>query len=766
MLLGMTIRYVLAFARCAVLGCGRPARPLRQQFRWLVTIAWLASGCENSRDLGADGGSSRPNDAGDPGPASAPLPPVTWGLDAYRSWQRMYRVRIGTRTYMRSTYDRTGGNEGADASHFLRQEAGYFVPLDVAGPGIVSFVRTNHWHGSPWHYIADGRDQLVTESSTQNPLMPVEGSRFMPEAAFPSPLTFTWSTTRGADLNWVPIAFEQRFTLGYERTHYGTGYYIFQKVPHGTRDLSEPLRAFAAEPPDPQVLALLGRAGEDIAADGTAVERKTGAVDVPAGQAVALASFEGPGVLAALTLTLPREQALAANGARLRIHWDGADQPAVDAPLALFFAAGSFYNRSDAEWLVRALLLNVRFTGGELQLASYFPMPFLSSARIELVGGDAALRDVRFALRRAPYDDPPGWAAHFHASYRDHGEPVPGQDLVLLDTTQVEGGGHDFCGSFVGTSFTFSDRAMLSTLEGDPRFFFDDSASPQAYGTGTEEWGGGGDYWGGRTMTLPLAGHPVGAVDAALALAPEDLVQGAYRLLIADAMPFGKNARIQLEHGAHNDSTERYRTLVYWYGRRGACLVQTDAVQIGDEADERAHGYVSPSASPPLEVRSRYELGVDQLGGVEVLPELSERGRSMTGTTELTFELRPDNVGVLLRRTLDYGFPDQRAEVFVSDGEGREPWRFAGIWYLAGSNRCVYSNPPGELDPPAPVLQTSNRRLRQDELLIDRSLTAGRERIRVRIVFAPERKPIAPGEPLPELAWSELRYQAYSWVLP
>ncbi len=29
-----------------------------------------------------------------------------------------------------------------------------------------------------------------------------------------------------------------------------------------------------------------------------------------------------------------------------------------------------------------------------------------------------------------------------------------------------------------------------------------------------EEWGGGGDYWGGRNMTLPFAGHPVGAPSA------------------------------------------------------------------------------------------------------------------------------------------------------------------------------------------------------------------------------------------------------------
>src|SRR5262249_50261894 len=148
-----------------------------------------------------------------------------------------------------------------------------------------------------------------------------------------------------------------------------------------------------------------------------------------------------------------------------------------------------------------------------------------------------------------------------HATYRDHANPIAGQDLVILDTKSVEGGdgSAEFCGSFVGMSWIFSDRAVYGTLEGDPRLFFDDSSSPQAYGTGTEEWGGGGDYWGGQTMTLPLVGHPVGAPSAALALDAEDQIESAYRLLLADQMPFGKNAKIQLEHGGTDESTEHYQ---------------------------------------------------------------------------------------------------------------------------------------------------------------------------------------------------------------
>ena len=136
----MTMRYVSAFARCDNPKQGHEASRFLREMAGLLLIALAGSGCSVGREIGADGGGAPgAPDAGGPG-SNAAIPPVTWGLDAYRQWERMYRVRIGTRTYMRSTYDRAGGNEGVDASHFLRQEASYFVPLDVAGPGVVSFI--------------------------------------------------------------------------------------------------------------------------------------------------------------------------------------------------------------------------------------------------------------------------------------------------------------------------------------------------------------------------------------------------------------------------------------------------------------------------------------------------------------------------------------------------------------------------------------------------------------------------------------------------
>ena len=45
-------------------------------------------------------------------------------------------------------------------------------------------------------------------------------------------------------------------------------------------------------------------------------------------------------------------------------------------------------------------------------------------------------------------------------------------------------------------------------------------------------------------------------------------------------------------------------------------------------------------------------------------------------------------------------------------------------------------------------------------------LTEDRSEIRLRIRFTPVRIPLFPGAPLPELAWSELRYDAYCFVMP
>ncbi|MCA1574192.1 MAG: DUF2961 domain-containing protein, partial [Acidobacteria bacterium] len=348
-------------------------------------------------------------------PAVPPVIPV--GLDSYLMWERWPYQRIGARAYMRSTYDRAGGNEGVDASHFLYQLADDFnVTLDVEGPGVLLFARYNHWHGSPWHYVVDGTDHIVQETSSADPTKPVPGSVFMPEHLFPNPLTWTWDITKGADLMWVPIPFERSFRMAYSRTRYGTGYYIYHQYAGGA-NLSRPIRAWDGKtPPDKSVLALINRAGTDLVPQpGTEEGRKkrvrqeSGEVDVPRHGAVTLLKTnQAPSMIRALEMSVPKEKAVEFSRVRLRITWDDRSSPSVDVPVALFYGTGTLYNRDGREYLVKGFPIHVRYDAERVRLACYFPMPFFRSARIELVGaGKTAIPNVQWSVRHTPYADPP-----------------------------------------------------------------------------------------------------------------------------------------------------------------------------------------------------------------------------------------------------------------------------------------------------------------------------------------------------------------------
>ncbi len=720
------------------------------------------------------------------------LPKLPVGLDTYRMWDQWPVQRIGMRTYMRSTYDREGGNQSADASHYLfANEEDHNVSLDVKGKGVLYFFRANHWHGSPWHFIADGHDYVVKETGTSDPVNAkkiFKTTGFIPSDAFPQPLNWTWGMTKGADLIWTPMPFTESFRIAYSRTRYGTGYYIYSLFANEAQ-LSRPLQTWKIDrKPDQDVLDLIGRSGTDIAPKDIAA--KSGKIRLDAEKVQIALIKRSSSVVRAFKLTLPMDKAPGLERLNLRITWDGSEYPSVDAPLCLFFGAGTFYNRENKEYLVRGFPVNIRFdySNKKVELACYYPMPFFKSARFELEGISPDDTEILYEIRCEPWETAPQLSSYFHATYKDIPSPEPGKDMVYLDTKGIEGH-EDWSGSFSGTSFIFSHTGFLGTLEGDPRFFFDDSKTPQAYGTGTEEWGGGGDYWGGQNMTLPFAGHPCGAPGKDKAKNEKDLIESGYRFLLADLMPFGKRAVIRFEHGGENLTTEHYEAVTYWYGLPAPSLIRTDEVDIGDLSDEQAHAYHSPQASEVETIRSRYEWGIDffphnswglrreeipgysDLTGKEIFPEQEEDGRYTNGITEFTVKISPENAGVLLRRTLDYSFPNQTGEVYVADGMLDKPseteWQKAGIWYLAGSNTCLYSDPGGERERRLLRTKTSNRKLRDDEFLIPAALTKGKGSIKIRIRFVPDNQQLFPDFPFPKKsAWSELRYEVYSYVVP
>ena len=349
--------------------------------------------------------------------------PLPVGLDAYRAWDRWPDQRIGMRAYMQSTYDRRGGNEGADASHFLYQLSDDFnVTLDLEGPGILVFSRYNHWHGGPWHYVVDSTDHLIQETSTSDPLHPSADSSFLPADPFPAPLNETWATTRGADIIWSPIAFERSLRMAYTRTHYGTGYYIYDRFVAGT-PLSRPLSSWnEGVIPERDVLELISRSGSDVAPE-TGAKDTAGKLAIPATGVVRVHDIKGQGAIRALSFSLPQDQAAAFQRVRLRVTWDGREQSSIDAPIALFYGAGSLFNRDHREYLVKAFPVSIRFSGNRIYFACYFPMPFFRSARIELVSGGEAIDGVEWQVRSVPSREAPESTCLFSCKLPRHAQP-------------------------------------------------------------------------------------------------------------------------------------------------------------------------------------------------------------------------------------------------------------------------------------------------------------------------------------------------------
>jgi len=644
-------------------------------------------------------------------------PVIPVGEDAYLMWDHLPNHRIGVRAYMRSTYDRQGNNRTADASHFLYQESDTFnVTLDVKGPGILYFKRTNFWHGSPWHYETDGENFIVSETATADPVGAkerIKNTTFIPEKLFPNPLTWTWSVTKGADLSWVPIPFEESFRLAYGRTFYGTGYYIYHLFAPGIKHISKPLESWEKTPPDPDVLDLLSAAGTDIAPKGDKVDTYSGELSLDQGQWTTVVELDkAPATIRALKFSVPLEDAFDFGKCRLRITWDNRWHSSVDVPLDLFFGAGQLYNPENKEYLVRGLPFVIRYDDKNVYLSSYYPMPFFKHARIEIQERHGEnLENIEWEVRTMPYEDPVNHAGYFHATYSDHPSPVKGKDLVFLDTDHVEGGGP----------------------------------------------------WSGKATNNEI-----------------DLVNSAYRFLIADIFPFGKRAVIALEHGPKNESLEHYSGVVYWYGAPGASLILTNELNVCNEKSIQDHQYNSPTAEKPYSLVSRYELGPDgdyeswdkkedELSDPQYYPAEEDLVRIMKGTTQFEVNLIDDNIGVMLRRKFDYSYPNQNAKIFVRSDKPDAEWSFVGLWYTAGSNTCVFSYPKseGELGKTEHHIVTSNRQWREEEFLIPRHFTEGVERLAVKIEFVPNDKALFPGEAFPlKSAWSESRYWIYCYKMP
>jgi hypothetical protein len=275
-----------------------------------------------------------------------------------------------------------------------------------------------------------------------------------------------------------------------------------------------------------------------------------------AGETLVLADLKGPGTVTHIWITINHDEYAWPRLLRLRIYYDGAKTPSVDAPLGDFFGVGHGYERN-----LNSLM--VRNTGNGRALNCYWPMPFRKSCKITVTNeGQRPLADQFYYhvdwKKQAwlPEED-----LYFHAYYRQATPPPAGKLYTILD---VKGAGH-----YVGTVLSVLQSQVGWFGEGDDIFYVDGEKTPRIEGTGTEDYFN--DAWGLHVSDGPWTGTPVA----------EGQGLGArltgYRWHVPDPVPFTKSLRVQIEHYGwtyNPDGTARsgfeerfddFSSVGYWY---------------------------------------------------------------------------------------------------------------------------------------------------------------------------------------------------------
>ena len=285
------------------------------------------------------------------------------------------------------------------------------------------------------------------------------------------------------------------------------------------------------------------------------------------GETRVLADIKGPAVIRHIWLTFneARPNWLEGGGSAapdeivLRMYWDGAREPAVEAPIGDFFGAG-FGKR------LELISTPVQVETGGDGYNEFWPMPFFKRGLITVTNESS--KNVRSFYYQIDYDEEPGLAndsAYFCAQYNQAFPEKLGQDYLIAD---LEGKGQ-----YVGTVMSVRSRSPLWFGEGDARIYVDGDTKPSIQGTGTE------DYflmaWGLTEGMYPYFGCTYLSTDSE-SLGTE---YGMYRWHIVDAIRFAKSLRFDMEHTGwisadetesgkiegHVEREDDIATVAFWY---------------------------------------------------------------------------------------------------------------------------------------------------------------------------------------------------------
>lgn len=569
--------------------------------------------------------------------AAAPAAGAVQPWEYWKDLLSIARLPSGDQVLLRSSrcpsgcrFDRTSDGD----PRFLRVEGDEAVIFDEPGAGAITRLWMTMGPGvsEPLDPAIRLRIRLDGESAPRLDL-PLPDLFRGDVPPFLAPLVADRRAASGGNVSYVPIPYRRGCVVSLVGALHARIWY--QITFHRLARPNQVATFTGAEDLQP-LNALLDASGTDPWPTRAPGFRRT-AVHLVPGQTVEVWHRQGPGLVQALRI---RGERRAWQQVGITIDFDGLRR--VEMPLRDFFAVGRSGAAPTRSLLVGADAADV--------LYSYFPMPFFASASVHLT--------ARAAPGIAPLD---------LELETEWSEERPAADLGVFGAaravTAATAVGSDFPflaldgrGKWVGF---FAELAGVGTasreyLEGDERVYLDGALHPGQYGTGVEDFFNGGFYFDQGAFGHALYGAPY------LTAEPDrENVTAAYRLLLADAVPFQSSLHAGLESGPTNNLQMRARTVAWFYTQPRPALSLRDRLDLGSPASRRTHEYSSPTGAVCGVLTAQFESE----------PPADQRitGCSFAGGSSRFVFRRTRAQGPLrLRRTLDAGSAGQEADVFVN----------------------------------------------------------------------------------------------------
>jgi len=270
---------------------------------------------------------------------------------------------------------------------------------------------------------------------------------------------------------------------------------------------------------------------------------------------VVVADIKGPAVITMIHFAMPAVMKLNRD-VLLKAYWDGETAPSIDCPLVDFFCDPA--GLRDA---VDTSLVNKR-----RGFNAYFPMPFRTSAKIELVydgpmsPGEELWKAMPCysyvmyrTLREVPQDN-----GYFHSSWRQEGLLLGTRDYTALEARGK--------GKFVGWNVTIRRPGRTNyPVDENEKFYIDGEQTASVEFQGLED--SFGFSWGfpPTESIFPLTGW-------------FPFMKGAcaYRFFVDDAISFERSLDVKIGFGVNEDpsfrkefgkpgNTLQLSSVVYWY---------------------------------------------------------------------------------------------------------------------------------------------------------------------------------------------------------